>query len=59
MTVLVSDTRLWRMLDLHNDAAYGVSGLSESVHLGVDGANLRKSRGHLRIGHPSGQCLQP
>jgi len=43
------DTRLWRMLERHIAAAYGLLDLSELVHLGVDEMNLRKGREYLTV----------
>ena len=44
-----SDTRLWRMLFAHLEAAYAQSDMSEVTCVGVDEMNLRKGREYLTL----------
>jgi transposase len=44
-----SDTRLWRMLFAHVEAAYNPCDMSEVTCVGVDEMNLRKGREYLTI----------
>ena len=44
-----NDTRLWRMLFKHVEAAYAALDLSQLVHLGVDEMNTRKGHHYLSV----------
>ena len=44
-----NDTRLWRMLFAHVDAAYAQKNMSEVTRLGVDEMSLRKGHQYLTI----------
>ena len=44
-----TDTRLWRMIFAHVEAAYAKKDMSEVTRIGVDEMNLRKGREYLTI----------